>query len=137
MLPLEALAEFEGRDDASVRLEAVALARTIASWTDREYSQSREDEVIPVERLKTFLDPPTSWLSRSLVAGRSGRGIGDRLPRQLSLRLGCVQIRDGGDGHQFVATVIEVNEDPRPVHSLPSATETASLPHRRITRISS
>src|SRR4051794_28601359 len=40
-LPLEALAEIEGRDDSPVVLEAVAPDRTVARWQDHAVPQCR------------------------------------------------------------------------------------------------
>jgi hypothetical protein len=59
-LPLEALADLEGRDEATVALEALAPDRTVARWSDRGIPQAREYAVTPVGPA-AFPDPPRSW----------------------------------------------------------------------------
>src|SRR4051812_20704644 len=39
-LPLDALADFEGRDDTPVTLEAPAAGRTVVRWSDRGIPQT-------------------------------------------------------------------------------------------------
>jgi hypothetical protein len=47
-LPLDALADLEGRDDTPVALEALAAGRTVASWADRGIPVRGEyDAVVP------------------------------------------------------------------------------------------
>src|SRR4051794_21335619 len=41
-LPLDALADFEGRDDTAVILEATAPGRTVVRWHDRGIPQARD-----------------------------------------------------------------------------------------------
>ena len=41
-LPLDALADFEGKDDVAVILEAAAPGRTVVRWEDRGIPQTRE-----------------------------------------------------------------------------------------------
>jgi hypothetical protein len=60
-LPLDALADLEGRDDATVALEAVAADRTVARWSDRGIPRFREYPVPPIEGLAAFPEPPGSW----------------------------------------------------------------------------
>ena len=57
-LPLEALADFEGRDEAPVVLEAVAPDRTVVRWADRGVPQSREYAVPPLDRWPRSPSPP-------------------------------------------------------------------------------
>jgi hypothetical protein len=59
VLPLEALADLEGRDEATIALESIAADRTVARWSDRGIPQSREYVVAPVNN--PFPEPPTSW----------------------------------------------------------------------------
>ncbi len=60
-LPLEALADLEGRDEATVALESLAPDRTVARWTDRGIPQAREYPVAPVGPSADFPAPPPSW----------------------------------------------------------------------------
>ena len=60
-LPLEALADFEGRDDSSVILEAATPGRTTVRWDDRGIPQSREYAVPEVGSLPAFPEPPATF----------------------------------------------------------------------------
>ena len=60
-LPLEALADLEGRDDSHVALKALAGDRTVVRWSDRGILQSREYPVAAIEGLPPFPGPPRSW----------------------------------------------------------------------------
>ena len=76
-VPLDALADFEGRDDAPVVLEAAAPGRTSVRWDDRGIPQSREyavPEVGPCRR------SPSRRRLRGVpgrAPGRPGRGRRD------------------------------------------------------------
>jgi hypothetical protein len=60
-LPLDALADFESRDDSPVVLEAAAPDRTVVRWDDRGIPQSREyDIVTPVDRLEAMPELPAT-----------------------------------------------------------------------------
>jgi hypothetical protein len=59
-LPPEALADLEGRDEATVALEALAPDRTVARWADRGIPQAREYPVTPIGTA-SFPGPPASW----------------------------------------------------------------------------
>ncbi|MDR3623064.1 MAG: hypothetical protein P4L85_27170 [Paludisphaera borealis] len=60
-LPLDALAEFEGRDDSPVTLETLAPDRTCVRWTDRGVPQSRAYAVQSLDAIEPSPEPPTSW----------------------------------------------------------------------------
>ena len=60
-LPIEALADLEGRDEATVALEAMAPDRTVARWSDRGIPQAREYALTPIDGPVPFPDPPRSW----------------------------------------------------------------------------
>ena len=103
-LPLEALADVEGRDDSPVVLEAVAPDRTVARWHDHGVPQSREYDVPALDALAPFPDEPRSWaeLPRGLLdalaeATATGSDDGTRYA------LNCVKLR-GGDAREVVAT---------------------------------
>ncbi|WP_406696358.1 hypothetical protein V5E97_35735 [Singulisphaera sp. Ch08] len=61
VLPLDALAEFEGRDDSSVVLEALAFDRIVVRWSDHGVPQTREYDVPALDSLKPFPDSPSAW----------------------------------------------------------------------------
>ncbi len=57
-LPLDALADFEGKDDVAVILEAPTPGRTVVRWGDRGIPQSREYAIPEVSCLPAFPEPP-------------------------------------------------------------------------------
>jgi len=59
-LPLDALADFEGRDDSPVVLEAADSGRTVVRWEDRRVPQTREYAVPEAGGLPLFPAPPAS-----------------------------------------------------------------------------
>jgi hypothetical protein len=59
-LPLDALAELEGRDETPVSIEPLARDRTAARWAHRGIPRAREYAVVPVDALTPFPDPPAS-----------------------------------------------------------------------------
>jgi hypothetical protein len=102
-LPLDALAEFEGRDDSPVTLEAAAPDRTIARWADRGVPQRREYAVTPVDSLAPFPEPPAAWseappalLGALAEASATAADDSPRYP------LGCLRL--GGNGGDVAAT---------------------------------
>ncbi|WP_435011924.1 hypothetical protein P12x_006158 (plasmid) [Tundrisphaera lichenicola] len=61
-LPLEALAEFEGRDEATVALDPASPERTVARWSDRGIPQFREYPALASDGLGPFPESPRSWV---------------------------------------------------------------------------
>jgi hypothetical protein len=59
-LPLDALADFEGKDDTPIVLEAAAPGRTVVRWDDRGIPQSREYPVPDLSGLPPFPATPTA-----------------------------------------------------------------------------
>jgi hypothetical protein len=104
-LPLDALADLEGRDETTVTLEAAAPDRTVARWHDRGIPQSREFEVVPLERLTPFPELPDQ-------CSDAPAGLLDALAEASAVAchgstryaLGCDQIPDRDGGHQVIAT---------------------------------
>ena len=60
-LPVDALADIEGKDDSSVVLEAIEPDRTVVRWTDRGIPQTREYTVPALDALADFPESPRSW----------------------------------------------------------------------------
>jgi hypothetical protein len=101
-LPLDALADFEGRSDSPVVLEAAAPDRTLVRWEDRGIPQSREYP-IPALALPELPELPGSWvdipgtlLDALAEAGKTGTDSSTRYA------LNCIQLR--GDRREIVAT---------------------------------
>jgi hypothetical protein len=101
-LPLDALADFEGRGDSAVVLEAAAPDRTLVRWEDRGIPQSRE-YLIPALALPELPGLPGSWvdmpgglLDALAEAGKTGTDSSTRYA------LNCLQLR--GDRQEIVAT---------------------------------
>jgi hypothetical protein len=102
-IPLDALADFEGRDDSPVILEAPGPDRTVVRWEDRAIPQSREYDVTPIDRLGEMPQGPATWVSLSAdllraLAEATETGIPDS-PRYA---LDCIQLQ--GARSQIVAT---------------------------------
>jgi hypothetical protein len=104
-LPLDTLGELEVREVTPVELEAVAPDRTVARWADSGIPQTREYEVILVDRLAPFPDLPAEWSD-------APPGLLDTLAEASAIAchgstryaLGCVQIRRRDGRHELVAT---------------------------------
>ena len=60
-LPLDALADVEGRDEVPVTIEAIAPDKTVAHWSDGGIPQTREYVVPALEELAAFPESPLSW----------------------------------------------------------------------------
>ena len=102
-LPLDALADVEGKDDSPVVLEAVAPDRTVVRWEDRGIPQCREYAVTPPEALAAFPEPPRSWTDLpgavlDALAEATATGSDD----STRYALNCLQL--GGASRQVVAT---------------------------------
>ena len=103
-VPLEALADFEGRDDSPVVLEAVAPGRTVARWDDRGIPQGRE-YAVPAARLPAGRSPSRRPTSRSARPGcwtPWPRPPATTEEGSTRYALDCIQLR-GGTG-EVVAT---------------------------------
>jgi hypothetical protein len=109
-LPLEALADFEGRAETSVVLETAAPGRTVARWEDRGIPQAREYAVPAPLGLPPFPEAPAAFapcaeglLDALVAAGETGSDDSTRYA------LNCIQLRPGTfqvvatDGHQVLA----------------------------------
>jgi hypothetical protein len=61
-IPLDAMADFEGRENSLVILEAAAPDRMIVRWEDRGIPQTREyDLVTPVDQIDAVPELPATW----------------------------------------------------------------------------
>jgi hypothetical protein len=96
-LPLDALAELEGRDDSTITLEVIGSNRTIAHWADRGVPQSRAYEVSTSGTIVALPTPPDSWspAPEGLLGALAEAAVtaGEASPRYA---LDCIQL--GGDG---------------------------------------
>ena len=102
-LPLDALADVEGRDESAVVLEALAPDRTVARWQDHGVPQCREYEVPALGSLAPFPELPLSWTELpcgllDALAEASATGADDNTRYALS----CILLK--GDSHEIVAT---------------------------------
>jgi len=104
-LPLDALADIEGKDDAIVALEAAAPDRTFARWTDRGIPQAKEYAVPAIESPNRFPGPAGSWSEAppdllDALAGAAETAAEDDSRYALS----CILLKAGHNGHEVVAT---------------------------------
>ena len=102
-VPLEALADIEGRDDSPVVLEAVEPDRTIVRWQDRGIPRTRDYAATPFGKIAPFPDVPAAWTSvpaETLTALAEAAAICTGESNRYSLD--CIQLRSG-DG-KVIAT---------------------------------
>jgi hypothetical protein len=96
-LPLDALAELEGRDDSPVTLEALGRDRTIARWSDRGVPQSRTYDVSVIGSIGSMPTTPEAWspAPEGFLGALAEAALTtcDDSPRYA---LDCIQL--GGDG---------------------------------------
>jgi hypothetical protein len=108
-VPLDVLADVEGRDDTPVTFEAVAPERTLVRWQDRGIPQAREHVVPAIPGLPTFPDSPASFEAASTdlldalaEAARITSSDSSRYDlRNLQLRAGSTEIA-ATDGRQLL-----------------------------------
>ena len=102
-IPLDALADFEGRDDSPVVLEAADSGRTVARWDDRGIPQSKEYPAVDLGALPPFPEAPPAFESTAI-------GLLDALAEAFATTdegstryaLGCIQLK--GTTGEVVAT---------------------------------
>lgn len=108
-LPLDALAEFEGRDDSSVDLEGLATDRIVVRWIDHGVPQTREYAVPGLDTLKPFPETSTDWtpLPSEFLASLA-EAWETASEDSTRYALNCLQLRGGTgevaatDGHQLL-----------------------------------
>jgi hypothetical protein len=102
-LPLDALADFEGRTESPVLLEASAPGRTVVRWEDHGIPQSRDYTIAALATTEALPDLPTSWAEVPAALldalAEAGKTSTDDTGRYA---LNCIQLR--GDHHEVVAT---------------------------------
>jgi hypothetical protein len=106
-VPLDALSEFEGRDDSPVVFEAADSGGTVVRWDDSGIPQTREYDVPALDSLAAFPEPPVDFQPApagllEALAAAAATGTAD----STRYALDCVQLRDAGrgQGHEIVAT---------------------------------
>jgi hypothetical protein len=108
-LPLDALADFEGRAESPVTLVAETPDRTVVRWGDHGIPLSREFDVPAFDQEGNFPDCPRSWtdLPEGLLdaLAEASRTTADDSTRYA---LNCIQLRGATreivatDGHQVL-----------------------------------
>ena len=95
-IPLEALADFEGRDETPVAIESAGPRTTRARWADRGVPASRDYDVPDMAAPADFPGPPGSWheMSAALLdaLAEASATAGEASPRYA---LDCLQLRGG------------------------------------------
>ncbi|WP_337174677.1 hypothetical protein [Paludisphaera sp.] len=102
MIPLEALADFEGRDDSPVHLESAVPGRGTARWDDRGVPQSRE-YAVPDVGPSAFPEMPADLAERPPglldALAEAAATAGERSARHA---LDCILLR--GSTSEVIAT---------------------------------
>jgi hypothetical protein len=108
-LPLDALAEIEGRDATTVVLEATAPEHTAARWVDRGIPQAREYIVPALDTPGPLPALPTVWSDSSIglldALAEATACVCDNSTRYA---LGCVLLKESTgevvatDGYQLL-----------------------------------
>jgi hypothetical protein len=104
-LPLDALAEVEGRDDSILALDPIAPDRTVVRWSDRGIPRVHEYTVPTIEAIGAFPDLPGSWsevpadLINALAEATATSADDDT-----RYALSCLQLKAGPRSHEVVAT---------------------------------
>jgi hypothetical protein len=102
-VPLEALAEVEGRDDTAVELESVEPDRIVVRWQDRGIPQVREYPVTPFGKIAPFPETPAAWTSISTdVLAALAEASATCTADSARYALDCIQLR--GTVHKIIAT---------------------------------
>jgi hypothetical protein len=105
LLPLDALSEFEGRDDTPVVIEAVALDKTIVRWVDRGIPQTREYTAPALDTPAPLPGTPMPWtLVPSRLLDALAEASATSVDGSSRYALDCVLIRAVDAGHEVVAT---------------------------------
>jgi hypothetical protein len=102
-LPIDALAEFEGRDETTVVLEAAAPERTAARWVDRGIPQAREYTVPALDTPGPLPTLPTLWSDVSIgLLDALAEAAACACDNSTRYALGCVLVK--GSMGEIVAT---------------------------------
>ncbi len=108
-VPLDVLADIEGRDDSPVVIEAADPDRTVIRWQDHGIPQTREMSVTPVGNIAAFPETPTAWTQAPgdllIALAEASEICTDETTRYA---LNCMQLRStehkiiATDGHQLL-----------------------------------
>ncbi len=104
-LPLDALADLEGKDDAIVALESAAPDRTVARWTDRGIPQVKEYAIPAIEPPGRLPTTSTAWAEAppDLLDALAG-AVETAAEDDSRYALSCILLKACHDGHEIVAT---------------------------------
>jgi hypothetical protein len=109
VVPLDALAEFEGRDESVVHLETVAPEHTVARWVDRGIPQVREFAVPALDAPGPMPSLPGLWSTVSIgLLDALAEATATACDESTRYALGCVMLKGGAgevvatDGHQLL-----------------------------------
>jgi hypothetical protein len=103
-IPLDAMGEFEGRDESPVIVEAIAADRTLVRWEDRGFPQNREYDVITtVDQVDAMPELPMEWTSDpGALLSALAEATDICSPDALRYALDCIQLQ--GARGEVVAT---------------------------------
>ncbi|CAN5849835.1 hypothetical protein BH23PLA1_BH23PLA1_26200 [soil metagenome] len=103
LLPLEALADFEGKDEAAVTLEPGNANRVLARWTDRGIPQVREYVVPALDSLPEFPKTPDTFQTcPAVLLDALAEATATTDAASTRYALDCLQLR--GETGEIIAT---------------------------------
>jgi hypothetical protein len=104
-LPLDALAEVEGRDDSILALDPVAPDRTVVRWSDRGIPKVHEYTVPAIEDIGKFPCVPNTWseVPADLITALAD-ATASSADDDTRYALSCLQLKAGSKSHEVIAT---------------------------------
>ena len=104
-LPLDALADLEGRDDAPIALDPVAPDRTVARWADRGIPQAREYPIPARPQPGAFPALPAEWSDAPAgLLDALAEATATTTAGSTRYALDCLLLRGDPAGGELVAT---------------------------------
>ena len=100
-LPLDALADVEGRDDSVLALDPVAPDRTVVRWSDRGIPKVHEYTVPTIEAIGAFPDVPATWseVPADLLAALA-EATATSADDDTRYALSCLQLKAAASSHE-------------------------------------
>jgi len=104
-LPLDALADLEGRDESALALDPVAADRTVVRWSDKGIPKVHDYAIPTIAETSSFPSSPDTWseVPADLLVALA-EATATSAEDDTRYALGCLLLKAGRDGHEVVAT---------------------------------